>query len=595
MNKRLNGDYLLAKILPEIILPLLGVSFIILFMDLLFISNIGLVATIGRVSVIGKNVYTFTGNIRLDLLYMWLMIFVSFILHYFILYRRGFYLGISGLSILGLILTLTGVNVSINILLAVLCFMIWALHSLREKRLDSIILAIAYGVAVVEFVKILYLAIRALAGVYPWFNHPVYVNVVVWYALWPLVPSSIILIVLSGLSRILFEIGILPQDTRKKIDGYLALLREKLPGIERIFTAINRGEEKLLSPVLFLGIALSILMGVLPYISSLNPSGTPVNTDWIYYYKWLNKMINHDFSILATRSDRPLYMLILYFVWLITGIDPKTIAVYHNIPLFGLYTFSVYLLTMRWLGRKPADIAAVVAPFSPIMLSYLYGGFHANLFAVSLIFIALSLIMSDSRRKLVFGLVLLGAVMFIHEWTWTQYMFVFTGYIVLRMITWVKKRDTMGWRDTAIIIFLVAGFTIDFSKQLLLGAFSSATVVERATSIGMKRSYIDGFHWFTTIYTGGTLDNPLFYILALLGIDALGLSIPGVSIVASLAPIMLPNTVITYRLLLNAPLIPLTAYGLSKLEPKLRLLLIVSLIGIGLWRLYSIIPGLPLT
>lgn len=577
-----------------IISSFFGVSFIILLMDLLFISNIDLAVTIGRVSVIGKDVYTFTGNVRIDLLYMWLFLFTSAIL-YFIQYKNSLHLVASGISLLGLVLATTGVSLSINILLAVLCFMMWFLYSIHRKLIDTIIIAVAYGLGVVESIKILYLAAKVLTGVYPWFNHPVYVNAVLWYALWPMVPISIVLIILISLSKILFEAGVLPQEARDKLDEYLAMIWRKFPGLERILTSSDREDKVFLSSWFFLGIGLSILVAVLPYIPSLNPDGTPVNTDWVYYDKWLNKMINGDFSILITRSDRPLYFLILYIFWLVARIDPRTIAVYHNIPLFGLYTFSVYLLTRRWMGRKAADIAAIITPFSPIMLSYLYAGFQANLLAISLVFIALSLVQSNSREKLAIGLALLGIVMFIHEWTWTQYMFVLAIYIVLRIVMCIRRRDTLDWSDKAIIVFLITGFAIDFTKQLLLEAFSSATVVAEVTSINVKRTYINSIYWFTTIYTGGTLDNPLFYVLALLGTDSLGLSIPGISVVASLAPILLPNTVITYRLILNTPFIPLTAYGLSRLEPKLRLLLIISLIGIGLWRLYSIIPGLPLT
>jgi len=82
-----------------------------------------------------------------------------------------------------------------------------------------------------------------------------------------------------------------------------------------------------------------------------------VNVDWVFYYNYLNSMIKGDFNVLVTQSsrilplsDRPPYLLLLYVAWYVTRLDPRTIAVYHNIALLPLYTTSLYLLAKRWRG-----------------------------------------------------------------------------------------------------------------------------------------------------------------------------------------------------------------------------------------------------
>ncbi|MCD6301558.1 MAG: hypothetical protein J7L82_05755, partial [Staphylothermus sp.] len=411
------------------------------------------------------------------------------------------------------------------------------------------------------------------------------------YYLWFAIPLILYIMIIYGALRVLYETSLLP-NLAKRIYMHVLRLWERLRGHSMQLT--DSSPSSIISIYLVIGLVLSLVISILPYIPTLNPENIPVNTDWVFYYNWLRQMISGDFSVLYARSDRPLYLLFLYSIWFITRIDPKIIAVYHNVITLSLYTFSSYLLALRWADRKTAELTALITPFSPMFLSFIYGGFQANLFAISLVFISIYLIMSSSKRGFFAGLFLFWLVMFIHEWTWTQYIFVLTAYVALRMLRKLISKGGISWRDKALLYFIIFCYAVDLAKQFLFNMFSVA-VVARTAIPPARMNFIDSLHWYITIYTGGSLDNPLFYIISLLGLDLLGLSIPGLAVVLSLLPAFLPWKVITYRLLLNTPLVVLAAQGLSRVSWRIRVLLLVSLIGMGLWRLYSIIPGLSLS
>ncbi len=561
---------------------LLGLLVIVLFMDTMYYFRAGIVFTVGRVSIVGEDVFTFTGSFLLDLVVCY--IFATILSIYLCLCGRK--------NCLFLLFLLPGyfflvMSHGLALFYLVILIIAVSLYMLKTTGGNSVLRGLLYGLSVLEFWKIIYLLVLGLTNQYLWFTTPLYVNIIVTYYLWPVIPFIIYVLIIYGGIRLSYEIGLITR--------FMGFIKEYLVKVPSKTMYIEAMGERVFSPYLFIGLALSIIIGIIPYLPTLNPKGLSLNTDWIYYYNWLKEMISGDMTVLYTRSDRPLYLLILYSVWLITRVDPRIIAVYHNIALFPLYVFSTYLLALRWSGKRTAELAAVITPFSPVFLSFIYGGFQANLFAISLVYVSLYLLMSRDKQEKIAGLFILATIMFIHEWTWTQYIIVLAIYVLAKTLHNLKYKQKFVWIDKILIIYIVVSLLVDFSKQFLFSMFSAETVFMKANIMTHHMGYVDSLHWYTTIFTGGTLDNPLFFILAVMGIDLLGLCIPGIAVILSLAPCILPWNIIMYRLVLNTPLNILAAHGLEKMNTKTRVYVLIALIGLGLWRLYSIIPGLSLT
>jgi len=567
-----------------------ALALIIFIMVSAYVFKMGIVVTVGRVSLIGFNVYLFTGSVLLDRVFFWmLMLFSSAALGSTLrspLYRFL----LLALTFLGFVTTSATSNELLFALMGSASTVAVFVAVVRSGLIRELAYSFLLVVAVLEAVKLLYLSMKLVAGFYPAFlAAPVYVNTVVWYYLWLLAPISLAVVAVCGASKAVLRL--LNMETT--IRSGIVRLYAKIRSIISMRSAEDNPMPGGSTIYLLIGLALSVAMGLIPYAPTLNPGQRPVNVDWVYYYSWLKQMAGGDFSVLLTRSDRPLYLLLLYTAWRISGVDLRALALYHNVALLPLYTFSLYLLAKRWLGERAAGYTALLAPFSPIFLSFIYGGFQANLFAVSLVYLSLYLL-AGSRRGASLGLAILFMAMFIHEWTWTQYTFVLTGYAALRLIGRALNRWSLEWRDKAIMYYLVAGYLADISKNTVFNMFSAARVVEAAINANTM-PYIDGLHFYTTIYTGGTLNNSLFYVMVLLGIGSLGLDIPSLATILSLIPALAPWSDITYRLILNTPITALAAEGMARQRPLMRVLLMVSLAGVALWRLYTIIPGLSLT
>ena len=583
------------KGLPETIIMDLaasfyGLSLIILFVDTMYYLRPGIAYTVGRVTVIGVDNFTVFGTILLDQIVFWAMaMLLSSAITVFTGRKQYLFITlICAVSFFAITYTAKQATLMPSILAAIALSI--ALVQWRDWRL--IPKSIVYGLGVFEFLKIIYLASKALTGIYPRLSPSVYTNIVISYYLWFIIPVALCLIIFYGVARTLYDTGVLSYIL-KRIHSHVSMFWRKL--IEPDEPVNKPGSGTIISKYLLIGLVLSLVVGILPYLPTLNPRGISVNTDWIYYYNWLKQMVDGDFSPLYKHSDRPLYLLFLYSIWSLVKTDPRTLAIYHNIVLLPLYTFSTYLLALKWAGKKTADMVALITPFSPIFLSFVYGGFQANLMAISLVFTSIYLVMSGSKRSFFAGLLLFLLTMFVHEWTWTQYMIVLTVYVFLRILRTRLNLRRLDWRDKALLCFIVFSYIVDFGKQCLFNMFSSAIVAEKAIAMASPMPYVDSIHWYVTIYTGGTLNNPLFYATAVLGLNLVGLSIPGLATILSLLPTVMPWKVITYRLILNTPITILAAQGLCKTGEKTRLLLLVSLMGIGLWRLYSIIPGLSLS
>jgi len=573
------------------VLALYGLSLVIFLMDLTYVLKVGIVSTVGRVSIIGYNTYLFTGSLLYDQIIFWALMTASSTLLSLSMRSSIYSFFPLTLPFIGLVMAFMRYDSWMFLSLAVASIAATFIMIVKGGFIGGFIRSLLLVVAVLESFKIAYLLIKLLTGVYlSWFSTPVYVNIVIWYYLWPLVPTALIIVAVYGIFKTLLNLAGVQVSFFLKVRSVYTYLENLIRRPRAIDKGVNHG-----NPLTYLvaGLLLSIAMGVIPYIPTLNPEQRPVNTDWIYYYNWLNSMVGNDFSVLTRCPDRPLYSILLYAVWHILKVDPKAIAIYHNIALFPLHTLSLYLLARRWFGGEVASYAALLTPFSPTLLSFIYGGFQADLLAVSLIYISLYLLMG-SRRDVFYGLFLFSTVMFIHEWTWTQYMFVLTGYMLLRLAGRVLNRWKLDWRDRAILYYLPVGYAIDVSKNVFLNLFSAITVVERATFIE-SMPYLDSTHFYTNIFMGGTLNNLLFYIVAMFGLSALSMNLPSLAIILSIVPTLIPWGNITYRLLLNTPLTLLVANGIVKQELQLRIYLMMSFAGIALWRLYSIIPGLPLT
>ena len=434
--------------------------------------------------------------------------------------------------------------------------------------------------------------LSVLAGLEPTILKPlVYYERVLWSTLWIAAPLSITLAFIDYARK---------SVSNKTLGNYTL----------RSTTAAKRLREEL---YIVAGLVLAFAIGYLGYLPTVNPVKAPLNVDWVYYYNWLEKLINAENPVatsLVVAGDRPFYVVFLYTLLLVLRIDPWVLSVYHNILLFEIYTLASYFMAREVLGRQVAKYAALLAPATPHIASFLYGGFQANLLTVSLVYVLIGLIAGrgKSRGRLVAAILLSSAVAGMHVWTWIQFSLLTLLYIAISITLHIVKRSNkLGIGDLrstlSIPVVCLAAGAITYSilrlypdNQRIAGFESSigrlgATILAEALNPAKMHDNIQFYH---VVYTGGSLNNPFYWILYVLGATTLN---PGYALLAyTVAPALLAlamysyNPVFAYRVELNTPTHLIVAWCISSLTRTERILVLLSLYSISLGKILSFIP-----
>ena len=398
---------------------------------------------------------------------------------------------------------------------------------------------------------------------------PVSTVLTVFYRLWPV---SLLLIVASGILAGLRALGLVGPRGHRVPSGLAGWRRAVLLGAAGL---------------------LALLVMAVPYFPSVNPRGAPATTDWVYYYRWLLEMDARGVvPVLERHMDRPLDLLLLYGFHRLLGLPTWVLAVYQHLVIGVLYVFASYFAGRRLGGEWLGVLAALLAPVSPGFLSFQYGGFQADLLGLTLIlFSAGFLVAAESGRDVVVGLVLLGVVMLVHEWVWVQYLVVLGVYL---SVAWWRcgSRPGSGSGSCRYLRMTVAGVVLlvalDLSKWLLYGGSSASGLpgvvgASARYTLGHSVPGVPGW-FFLTVYTGGGLNNPLFYILVAAGSLYADL-FTAAALLLSLTPFPLVDSVIAYRVLVNAPLQVAGAYSASRLGGLDLALLLLVLYSIALLQM----------
>ena len=565
---------------------LYGLALMILVVDVAYMVGYSFWNTIGRVSLPQKPILL-TGFIEFDLFLLTVLSIASITL---LLYNHSLRSILFPLLLVALTVVVYMYNpmVLISIYISLSFFIL--LDVFRRKTYTLFLKGLLYSISSVGVLVIIYEVFRIVSGR----SIGVLASVVGFFIsfisiLWFLSPTLLLATLLVYIKNLLAKY-IIAQSSFYENSG------NKLN---------NEFSNKYKLYLLLGGTILSFIISILPYMPTLNPKLMPVNTDWIYYYNWLTTMSKGKlFDVLIGYSDRSLYLLILFTIWFLTGIDLRLLCIFHNVVLLPLYSLSLYYLAKEYFGENTGLIALYLAPFTPQFLSFVYGGFQANLFALSLAFIALGLLSKlNNLKRIIIASIVFVLILFIHTWTWTQYIIVigfFTIYHSVKELFSGKPKNVL-YKYRSLYLFVAVNVFAGFLKKYVFGLFSVSDVLYRSTSIGFLKlvylqEYISKLSFFFTIYTGGTYNNPLYYSLVLANASIFAPTILFFSILLPLIAMTPPLefNVITYRLLLNTPIAIIVAEKMKNYKIDIEIALYISLVSWGLWKILSIIPGLSL-
>jgi hypothetical protein len=232
--------------------------------------------------------------------------------------------------------------------------------------------------------------------------------------------------------------------------------------------------------LLVISLAASILLAFVPYRPDLNPTGTLVGVDSPTYVTWISQMLalpipqalQYSF-VEGLDGSRPLLLVLLYTVASL-GVSPSQIIQYLPMILAPLLTLSTY--TFVRFGQGNASFAALTALFTPFTFYLpvgLWGAYYANIAALVLayLFLTLLLLFSKSRSATKYcAMFALSVALFLtHPWTW---VLIATTGLVFALSLWRETRLSIHLKSIAGII--ITGIAIDVLKSALFTTRSVA-------------------------------------------------------------------------------------------------------------------------
>ena len=280
--------------------------------------------------------------------------------------------------------------------------------------------------------------------------------------------------------------------------------------------------------LLAVSLATSILLALVPYRPDLNPTESLIGIDSPLYVTWINQMLARPLTqalqysfVEGLDGSRPLLLILLYTIALL-GVSPTQIIEYLPALMAPLISLSTYIFVGLGHGSKNlAGLTALFTPFSFYLTVGLWGGYYANMLALILVFLFLTLLLifsrSPSGSKYVAMFALSVSIFLTHPWTW---ILLITACLVFAVSLWRETGHSVHLKS--VTGMTVAGIALDLLKSTV---FATRTVVaDVATKLptsGQAASFwnnlVDGL-----LYAhGGLLGNWIILALGLLAMLAL--------------------------------------------------------------------------
>jgi hypothetical protein len=340
-----------------------------------------------------------------------------------------------------------------------------------------------------------------------------------FFLLRPALPSLILILVFVAVLTVL-------SDTR--IDPVKLLAKSlKRRNIEQQREKGSPSHNRPVSIVAALLVIGSVLVGALvtlyPYVFG-HVDGMLGSDTW-YYLQALRTL--QDPFVLATSSDRPVFLLFLLGVKYLTGASPLSVVIYTPLMLSTLLSLSTLALVRQ--GTRDGLLASVAALFSVVSSQTAIGlgtAILANWFALALVNVFFALLlkaqMDQSRLGIVASCLVSLLVLLAHPFTWAASMAMIAIQLLAIMLSGPSKLREIK-RDMipiASVILLNAVFLF-LVFSLAGGARYSLTVAFQQMQSPLRIADLSSLVTFlgTTIdYARNRLDMTFMIILSIIGI-----------------------------------------------------------------------------
>ena len=280
---------------------------------------------------------------------------------------------------------------------------------------------------------------------------------------------------------------------------------------------------------LAIGLFYATLLGSVPYLPWLNPSGRYVGVDAVTrYHPHLTRMVRGEGLSFALSSDRPLFYAVTYYLAKYFGVVPVVKAM--PLACSVMFTIATFFLARVLFNNKwLVALATVLTPASINTTMAIFAGLYANWTAFALVFFSISLILKSEERMylLPLGIILLFATAGVHPYQWAVVVITLILYTVMQLGNVIRRRKVSKLFIVCLLTILI---TLAFTAFIIF-AFKDIRRVFRSYSRSlpqafykrlMSLSYFDEKWWrgmlfFTYNYGIGAFINVPAHVLSTLG------------------------------------------------------------------------------
>jgi hypothetical protein len=288
---------------------------------------------------------------------------------------------------------------------------------------------------------------------------------------------------------------------------------------------------RLQAVVLAITAALAGFVAYYPYIRL--SSQYLVGVDGVQYFDYLSQMINAG-SFATVAPDRPLFMLLLYYIKEVTQ-QPAEIIV-RVMPVIC----AVFLvLAVFWLvktGTKDARLAllsSILTAFSFQVTAGMIGYFLAAWFTLAEIMLFFTLLLKAMEKRPLVYSVLAGVVSIVilgtHPYSWLLMATILSFYIVVTVL--VRRGIKREVLISAIPLAITAVVAIPLILYTNIGANGVPVVMGIVNSlwqtlianlnISKITLLLPSLSHMTDRWVGGAFGSPVIYILGILGMASM--------------------------------------------------------------------------
>ncbi|MEM2487611.1 MAG: hypothetical protein QXR44_03360 [Thermoproteota archaeon] len=322
--------------------------------------------------------------------------------------------------------------------------------------------------------------------------------------------------------------------------------------------------------ILIVSMGLATYLAAYNYLPKINPNGFPSGVDTVYYYApSLRLMINSTDPIRFAFSEpfastRPFYMLLLYSIHRLTGLD--FLQTVESVPmiLLPLLVASYYLLASRLFNLRSMGALTAVLTLAGIQTSVgIFTSYQANFLGLIIANFLAVITLTVNSKKVAYPLIplLSFCLMLVHSWTSIYYVATISAALACR----TSRRGVEGLARVAMIVaftMLSVPF-VNMMQQPVEGSTdplhaAQATLTPMFSLENLQKYWLNTYSLFTQWFHG-FMANAILYFLAIIGIMRIGNTPePAKAFLAmfplTLFPLPLVNYVLGSRLYFNMPL-----------------------------------------